>query len=67
MIDEAVCTNAINSLKALQPYLIHAKKQKRVEKLIRYLEKEKLRTQRHKRAQAQTHLKRDITLDRSKT
>lgn len=58
MIDEAVATNAINALKALEPYLIHAKKQKRVAKLIDYLEKEKLRTRRIKSAEARTHLKR---------
>lgn len=59
MIDEAVTTNAINALKALEPYLIHAKRQKRVAKLIDYLEKEKLRTRRFKSAEARTHMKRD--------
>ena len=59
MIDEAVCTNAINSLKALEPHLIHEKQQKRAAKLIRYLEKELIRTQRLKRANAQTHIQRN--------
>ena len=59
MIDEAVCHDAINSLKALEPYLIHEKRQKRVAKLISYLEKELIRTQNHKKAQARTHIQRN--------
>ena len=40
MIDEQKCIDAIDSLKAIQPYLIHAKNQKRVHKLLKYLKME---------------------------
>lgn len=50
MIDQQKCIDAIDSLKAIQPYLIHAKRQKRVRKLIQYLEMELRCTQTANRA-----------------
>ena len=45
MIDEQKCIDAIEALKAIQPYMIHSDNQKRVRKLIKYLEMELRRTQ----------------------
>ena len=45
MVDQQKCIDAIEALKAIQPYMIHAKNQKRVHKLIKYLEMELRRTQ----------------------
>ena len=42
MIDPQKCIDAIDSLKAIQPYLNDAKTEKRVHKLIKYLFTQKL-------------------------
>lgn len=47
MIDEQKCIDAIEALKAIQPYMIHSKNQKRVRKLIKYLKMELHRTQQY--------------------
>lgn len=45
MIDQQKCVDAIDSLKAIQPYLNHAKNEKRVHKLLKYLKMELRRAQ----------------------
>ena len=44
MIDKDVAKNAIEALKELETYLIHAKEQKRVRKLLEHLNMELRRT-----------------------
>ena len=50
MIDPQKCIDAIDSLKAIQPYLNDAKTEKRVHKLIKHLKMELRRTQTGTRA-----------------
>ena len=50
MVDEQKCIDAIEALEAIQPYMIHAKNQKRVRKLLKYLKMELRRTQTANRA-----------------
>ena len=50
MLDQQKCIDAIDALKAIQPYLVHAKQQKRVHKLLKYLKMELRRTQTANRA-----------------
>lgn len=50
MIDQQKCIDAIDSLKAIQPYLNDAKTEKRVHKLLKYLKMELRRTQTTNRA-----------------
>lgn len=50
MIDQQKCIDAIDALKAIQPYLNHAKNEKRVHKLLKYLKMELRRTQTANRA-----------------
>ena len=45
MIDPQKCIDAIDALKAIQPYLNHAKTEKRVHKLLKYLKTELRRGQ----------------------
>lgn len=45
MMDQQKCIDAIDALKAIQPYLNDAKNEKRVHKLIKYLKTELRRTQ----------------------
>lgn len=40
MIDQQKCIDAIDSLKAIRPYLNDAKNEKRVHKLLKYLKME---------------------------
>ena len=50
MIDPQKCIDAIDALKAIQPYLNDAKNEKRVHKLIKYLKMELRRAQTPSRA-----------------